>query len=156
MVAAPAPSLTVYVAALNCSVPGKLTAVVWVLVLLARFGSLLPLDTLAVFEIVLPFGVAEFTLTTRVKVAVAAFTKAALVAVIVPEPPTGGVVAVQPAGALKDTKVVRAGTTSVSTRLCASPGPLLLSICVEVQRVLPASATRASPISRNSSAAAVM
>ena len=68
---------------------------------------------------IVPAGAVPLTCTTIVNVAVAAEANAAFVAVIVPVPPTAGVVSDQPADAVADTNVVFAGMTSVSETFCA-------------------------------------
>jgi hypothetical protein len=66
--------------------------------------------------IVLPAGVLGGGMTTTVKVAEALLVSAAIVALIVPVPPTAGLVRVNdgPEVWLSETKVVPAGTTSES------------------------------------------
>src|SRR5437867_4243201 len=113
------------------------TRVVALALLLEAFGSLVPLVALAVFVMVVPAAVARFTFTTRVNVEEALTINDGLVAVTVPEAPTGGAVVAQPAGAVKETKVVFAGIASVSERPEESLGPLLVSVIVYVM-LLPA------------------
>src|SRR5256885_15725701 len=66
------------------------TVVVAVEVLFEGFDSVVVEATVATFVIVAPFGVAAFTLTTRVKPALAPAAKVAMVAVTAPVLPTGG------------------------------------------------------------------
>jgi hypothetical protein len=106
------------------------TVVVAVAVLLAAFGSVVADPTAAEFAIVLPFATEGLTRTTKVKVAEAPFAKEPVVAVTFPVPPTAGVVAVQPAGALSETNVVFAGTESLSDTLAALDGPALEAVIV--------------------------
>ena len=54
----------------------------------------------------------------------------ALSAEIVPPDPTEGVVTIQPAGDIKDTKLVPAGKISLRCTLPASKGPLLVMVIV--------------------------
>ena len=69
--------------------------------------------------------------TTSVKTAEAPLGSTGSLAVTVPVPPGAGwLVTVQPAGAMNDTKVVPVGIVSVSWALCASLGPLLVTVIV--------------------------
>ena len=70
--------------------------------------------TTAVFEISSPPEAALSTFTTSVNVATAPAASVGIVATIAPVPPTTGVLVVQPAGAVNETKVVSAGIASVS------------------------------------------
>ncbi len=108
---------------------GSATVVVAVEELFVPFGSDVVLATDATLVIVEPLA-PELTCTTNVKVGDAAAAKLALVLVTVPVPPTGGVVDVHPAGAVNETKVVLAGTVSVTATFCASLGPPLVNIKV--------------------------
>src|SRR5271163_5135118 len=65
-------------------------------VLFARFGSFVPDETEAVSRICVPLTVPGTTVTTNVNVPVAAFATVGLVQVILPVPPTDGVVHDQP------------------------------------------------------------
>src|SRR6266540_2381604 len=77
----------------------------------------------------LPSLAPAFTRTTSVKVATEAAVKVGLVLVTGPVPPTTGVVDVQPAGAVKETKVVPGGTLSVKVRPVRTwLGPLLVTV----------------------------
>src|SRR5215470_14934172 len=105
-----------------------ITPVVAVAVLLAVFGSFVALAAVAVLVMVAPLATLLLSLTTMVKVAVSALATVALEKTTLPVPPTGGVVAVQPAGAVAETKVVLAGTASVTVALLAEPGPLLVRL----------------------------
>src|SRR5437899_383246 len=73
------------------------------------------LETVAVFVIFVPLGVLGPTCTTTVNVADAPAAKVEVVPLIVPVPPTAGLVKVKvgPLVWLSDTKVVLAGTLSV-------------------------------------------
>jgi hypothetical protein len=89
------------------------TAVVSVSLLLVDTMSAVEELTVAVLETVEPSATLAFTLTTSVNTSgESAGAKVGLDAVTVPVPPTGGVFEVHPAGAVKLTKVVPAGTTS--------------------------------------------
>src|SRR5258708_6740738 len=95
------------------------TRVASVAVWLALMGSVVVVLTFAVLLIDDAFATLGLTVTTRTKVGAAPAAKLDRVEVMRPVPPTGGVVEVQPAGAVNDTKVVPAGTRSVSATLCA-------------------------------------
>src|SRR5258705_471485 len=105
--------------------PGPaLTAVVVVALLFAAFGSLVPLLTVAVFDIVEPPGVELLTFT---------------VSVIVAEPPAMSVPRLQvtvgpavhvPCDGVAETKVVFAGSGSETETVLASDGPLLVTVSV--------------------------
>src|SRR4051812_40333081 len=114
---------------LHSGKPKGATVDVAVAVLLLTFDSLLAL-TVAVFEMLVPAAAVLSTWTMRVKVAVAPEEKVERVLVIVPVPPTAGVVFDHPTGAVNETKVVLTGTRSVSETLVASDGPLLASAIV--------------------------
>ena len=58
--------------------------------------------TVAVFEIAVPFGVAQTTITVRVNCAELPFVKVAAVQLACPVPPTDGVVHVHPDGTASD------------------------------------------------------
>src|SRR6266446_2161491 len=90
------------------------------------------LDTVAVLTMLEPLGVLALTWTTIVNVADAPAARVASVPVIVPVPPTGGLVKVKvgPLVWLSDTKVVLVGTLSLSCTFWASDGPLLLTVMV--------------------------
>src|SRR5438132_1137145 len=75
-------------------------------------------------------GVAAFTLTINVNGAVPAGASVAVVLVAVTVPAV--LMHVQPVGPVQETNVVFAGTGSVSTTLCASLGPLLVTVIVYV------------------------
>src|SRR5438445_822550 len=82
------------------------------------------LETVAVFVMLVPLGVLELTWTTTVKVADAPPARVAVVPLIVPVPPAGGLLKVKvvPPLWLSDTKVVLVGTLSVSCTFWASEG----------------------------------
>jgi len=91
--------------------------------LLLVFGSLVVLATVAVLEIGVPAGVPGITCKDISKDTEAPRARVGMVQVIVPVLP--GVGATQPADGVIETKVVFAGTTSVSTTFWAASGPLL-------------------------------
>src|SRR5690242_18487501 len=101
------------------------TDVVAVPVLLAGVGSVVVLAAVAELEIVAPFAVEELTLTTIVKTAVSPVTDVAFEKTTLPVPPTAGALVDQPVPVVTTalTKVVLAGTASVTVTLCASDGP---------------------------------
>ena len=76
--------------------------------------------TAAVFAITDPPAVAAFTFTTSVKAALALAGKVAIEQLTEPVPPTAGVVQLQPAGELRDTNVVLAGSVSERATVVAS------------------------------------
>ena len=93
---------------------GACTAVAAVEVLLAALGSLVLLDTVAVFVMVVPFAVLALTCTTRVKVDDPK-AKLRLVHTMEPVAPGAGRVGqLQPAGIVMDWKFVLAGVASLS------------------------------------------
>jgi hypothetical protein len=88
---------------------------------------------LAMFAVFVMVPVAPLAVfTTSWNVAVAAAGRAAMLHVTVPVPPTAGMVHVNtgPPVCAEETKVVCAGTASVSTTLAASEGPLFATVIV--------------------------
>ena len=65
-----------------------------------------------------------------VPVAEAPAARVAVEAEMVPFSPTAGAVAVQPFSELIDTKVIPTGSTSFSETVCASLGPLFVTVIV--------------------------
>lgn len=109
------------------------TVVTAVALLFARLGSFVPDVTLSTSTICVPLVVPLPTCTTTVKLTVPALLeKSGFVHVILPVPPTAGVVQVQPATVLMDWKVVFAGMPSLNTTLTASNGPLFVTVWVYV------------------------
>ena len=108
------------------------TAVVAVAALFAAPGSVVPLVSVTVFEMVEPAAAAALTFTTTVNVDVAPAANVAMAAVTVPVPPTGGVVKVQagPEFCSNETNVVFAGTVSLSVTLAAFAGPAFAIVIV--------------------------
>src|SRR5258708_39431876 len=94
-------------------------------VLFALLGSVVVVVAEAVFLMTVPLAVPVVTWTTMVKVAVAPEASVGLMKVIVPVPPTGGVVVVQPPGAVAETKVGWAGPCPARLRLWRLLGRLL-------------------------------
>src|SRR6185295_9778109 len=90
------------------------TAVVARALLFAETGSTVVVATFAVLLMVEPSAALGLTWTTRVNVPVAPGAKVGILKLIVPVLPTVGVLPVQPAAGMNDTKVVLAGTSSVS------------------------------------------
>ena len=102
-----------------------MTDVVSVSELLPGLGSPLRLAVLVSME---PFAAEASTLTTMVKVWLPT-AAAPFVAVMVPVPPTAGVMTLNPAGDVNDTKVVLAGMLSLSVT-GAAVDPLLVTVIV--------------------------
>jgi len=86
-------------------------------------------ETVAVFEITVPFGTVFPTATTSVKTASPVGSDEILLDTV-PPLPTAGVVEAHPAGAVKDTRVVPTGNVSDSTTDAALLGPALLTVIV--------------------------
>src|SRR5207245_1565618 len=93
--------------------------------LFAALASAVVVTAVAVLLTVDPLAVPAPTWTTIWKVAVPLAAKVVSVAVIVPPPPTGGLVIVKagPDVCVAETKVVFAGTASLSVTFWASLGP---------------------------------
>src|SRR5688572_24621693 len=106
-----------------------MTFVVSVSLLFVPFGSVVVVVTVAVFDMTVPFGVAETTFTTSVNTALPTAMDG-FVQETVPFTPTSGVVHPQPPGAVRDTKVVPAGKASVSAAVAAGSGPALATVIV--------------------------
>src|SRR5436853_7462680 len=102
------------------------TVVVAVAVLLPGVGSLVVEAAIALLLIVLPLAALGLTLTTIVNTAVSLLGIDAFEKTTLPVEPTVGAVVVQPdpVVTVADTKVVLAGTASVTVTVCAVPGPL--------------------------------
>lgn len=115
------------------------TVVVAVALLLVVFGSLSVVLAVAVFVITVDAGVPGTTCTTIWNVAELAGPRSAFVQEIVPLPPAGGLVHANdgPAVCVFDTKVVFAGTASISETLSAPAVPLFITVTVYVM-LLPA------------------
>src|SRR5690349_17840856 len=98
-----------------------------------RSGSAVSDSTLAEKEITVPLGVAGSTVTMRVNVAMSPDSMADVVQVTNPVPPMGGVVQLQPAGAISDLKVVWAGIVSARLTLPALSGPAFATVIEKVR-----------------------
>ena len=92
--------------------------------LLVLLGSPVVEETESVWVIVVPDATFVFTLTTKVKLAVVV---AAIVVVSVQFKLAR--TQVHPAGPVKETAVVLAGSVSVNTGAAAVAGPALLNVC---------------------------
>src|SRR5260370_1216476 len=101
-------------------------------VLLLGFGSAVVELPVALFVIIVPFATVPPTLYTIVKEAEAPFASVAIEQLTVPPLPTDGFVQVNagPTVCISDTKVVPAGSVSLSMTLCASLGPLFTTVTV--------------------------
>src|SRR5579872_551845 len=95
-------------------------------VLLVETGSVTEELAVAVSVITVPFARPVLTFTTIEKPAVPPLMVSA-VQTTFPVPPTGGVVQLQPEGAVIELKVVLAGTAWTIVTLSAALGPLLVS-----------------------------
>jgi hypothetical protein len=95
--------------------------------LLFGSGSGVSLATLTVVLIVVPGGVPGSTIKVSEKLAVPPGARLEAAQLMVPVPPTGGVVQVHPGGVTIPWNVVLAGTAKVSTGLIAGSGPLLVT-----------------------------
>jgi hypothetical protein len=109
---------------------GLVTVVVAVAELFAVEDSVVEVETVAVLLMTVALGTAQLTFTTSVNTALAPAARLGLVAVTMPVPPTGGVITVQSAGAVNDTKVVLVGMVSESETLAAAAPPELVTVIV--------------------------
>ena len=100
--------------------------------LLAIFASLVVVEMSASFLIVVPSGVVVATRTTTVKLAEAPEASVAMVPLMVPVPPTAGLVMVNagPEVCESETNVVLAGMMSDNKTVCASLKPVLATVMV--------------------------
>ena len=96
------------------------------------FGSLMLLDTVAVFVMIVPSFAPDLTSTIIVKVADAPEAKPGVAQLMVPVaiPFVGGLVQLQPAAPEFETNFVLLGTTSLKLRSAALDGPLLMTTTV--------------------------
>src|SRR5688572_2345982 len=111
----------------------RITPVLAVRVLLLGEGSTSCMETLAGRAMVAPFASVELVARTSTKLPVLVFAAsvfASAVQVIAPVPPTAGVVQVQPAGGVMETKVVPAGVFWVKLGVVAAVGLMLRTRCV--------------------------
>ena len=108
------------------------TVVVAVAVLFPGFGSVVELAAVAEFVTVEPLGALALTLIVIVNTAVSPAATVALEKTTLPVAPTGGDEKVQPTPVVTvaETKVVLAGTASVTVTPWASLGPLLAKFIV--------------------------
>jgi hypothetical protein len=95
-------------------------------------GSVVVLVMFAVFVIIVPPGVAMLTVSTMLKVAEAPEASVVIEQLTEPVPPTAGFVQVNngPTVCASETNVVFDGVASVRETLCASLGPLLVTLTV--------------------------
>jgi hypothetical protein len=111
-----------------------LTSVVVVAELAPAEGSLVCAATVAVLLIVVPPGVDDLTWAMSVMVAEAPLPSVALLQVTTPPLPTEGAVQAKLASlGVTETNVVLNGSESVTTTFCASLGPALLTVNVQVR-----------------------
>ncbi len=103
--------------------------------LLPGVGSAVTADAVAVLLIVAPFAVDEATWTTKLKTADAPAAIEVAEHVMVPFVPTAGGVQMNVRGTVSETNVTLAGSTSVSVTVCASLGPLFITVTVKVRFV---------------------
>src|SRR5579863_4579265 len=108
------------------------TSVDTVAVLFAELGSITDELTFAVPVITVPFATPVFTLTTIENVAELNPAKSALVQTTLPPLPGFGVRQLHPEGVVDETKVVLAGTGTISVALSAALGPLSVATTVYV------------------------
>ena len=106
--------------------------VVAVAVLLRRLLSVETVETEAVLLMVPPLGVLDSDRTTTVKLAEAPEASVAMVPLMVPVPPTTGLVMVNagPEVCESETNVVLAGMMSDNKTVCASLKPVLATVMV--------------------------
>src|SRR3954447_21244209 len=106
------------------------TPVFTVELLLARLGSEVVAETEEV-AVMVPIATVDGTFnTTTMSAEVPAPRLAVSLQVIVPVPPTAGVVHVHPAGASTDRNVVLGGVTWVKMTPVAAAGPLFVTVSV--------------------------
>src|SRR5688572_8535327 len=116
------------------TVHAAVTVVGSVSLLFVGLGSISARVTNAVLFRIVPLGTPGSTITTNVKTCgPSATVRPAFVAETVPLLPTGGVVVVQPAGAVNERNEVLAGTTSVKLILLALTGPMFCIVIVYVR-----------------------
>ena len=96
----------------------------------AGFVSRVVVAVVTVSLMMVPDAVPAVTFTITVKLAVTDGARVDMVQVIVPVPPTAGVVHDQPVGGVIETNVVFVGTVSVTLTDAALPGPPFVTVCV--------------------------
>lgn len=101
-----------------------------VALLFAGLGSVMEEEPMSVSVMTVPVAVPAFTLVTRVNEPLEPTARVAMLHVMVPVPPTGGVVQLQEPGLARDTNVVLVGTASVKLTVVAADGPLFVNDCV--------------------------
>ena len=117
-----------FATAMSAPVGTPATSVVALAELLAGLGSGTALEALAVFVMTVPPDVPGLTCTTKPKFPTPPEARFGIVQLIAPDPPTGGVVHVQPGAGTIDWNVVFAGMLSVRTALVPSSGPEFVTI----------------------------
>ena len=105
------------------------TVVVAVPVSLPGLGSVVAELAIALFEITVPEATDAPTFTTSVNTELLT-ANAPLLQLIAPTLPTPGLVQLQPLGETSETKVVPAGSVSVSAAAVATLGPALVTVIV--------------------------
>jgi len=95
--------------------PAEATTTFDVAELLLGLGSVMLEDTFAVSEITVPDGVAPFTLSLSVKLAVAPAARVPIVAVILPVPPTDGLLHDQPEAQDSEANVAYPGDAGIGS-----------------------------------------
>src|SRR4051794_5987015 len=98
-------------------------------VLFSLFESSVAEETVTTFVKVVPSGVAGGICAVKVKSALAPAARLAMVQLIVPLVPAGGVVQLNagPLFCVAETKVIPAGSGSLTTTLDAASGPMLVT-----------------------------
>jgi hypothetical protein len=104
------------------------TVVLAVALLLAGFRSVVVVAAVAVFDRIVPKAVAGETLTVSGKTTLLPAARDAVKQLMLPVPPTAGVMHVQPAGGTIEEKVVPEGTVSASDGDAAFTCPTLASV----------------------------
>src|SRR5207244_855281 len=113
-----------------CKAAGRVTEKTAVALLLAGFGSILPVATTCAMLRIEPAGASELTRTTRRTVELWPAGRLSRTALTWPLPSISGTLLVQPAGVSKLMNEVFAGKLSVSTILAAGLGPRLVTTMV--------------------------
>src|SRR5262249_39886473 len=101
-------------------------------VLFAEFGSDVVAPIVAVFVVLVPAATPDGTLKTNGNVALAPAANVAIVQVMAPVPPAGGVMQEKtgPVCCDAEAKVMLGGTLSVSVTVVASDGPAFAAVTV--------------------------
>ena len=119
--------------------------------LLVVFGSGVDELAVAVLTMVVSHATFEFRRAVMVKLTAAPLARLGVVQVTVPFVLTAGVVQVNPAGVVFDTKTVPAGNGSLNVTASAVAGPRLVRLKVKLT-VVPETAERAPDLFRTTSA----